>query len=112
MRSTDSKRFQWFSTQWHAIASSVQTIADLNQHLQEIEILNSELHLPRKGAARGRSKKWSSEGASFIDVVVISHEFTDHCHKDTLLEIHKSVPIVASQVRLQHNFPVNIFLLL
>jgi hypothetical protein len=111
MRSADSQHFQWFSTQWHAIASSVQTIADLNRHLQEIEILNSELHPPRKGSARGRPKKWRGEGASFIDVVVISHEFTDHCHKDTLLEIDKSVPIVASRVRFQHPFSMNMYLL-
>lgn len=34
---------------------------------------------------------------SFIDVVAISHEFTDHCHKETLLELHSDVPVFATE---------------
>ena len=30
-----------------------------------------------------------------VDAVAISHEFTDHCHKETLLELHSSVPVFA-----------------
>lgn len=33
---------------------------------------------------------------SCIDAVVVSHEFTDHMHKDTLLEIPSSVPVFAA----------------
>lgn len=33
---------------------------------------------------------------SYIDAVVISHEFTDHCHRETLLEVHPDVPVFAS----------------
>ncbi|KAK3044267.1 hypothetical protein LTS18_001751, partial [Coniosporium uncinatum] len=31
-----------------------------------------------------------------IDAVAVSHEFTDHCHKDTLLEIERDVPVFAT----------------
>jgi hypothetical protein len=33
---------------------------------------------------------------SYIDAIVISHEFTDHCHKPTLLEFHPSIPVIAT----------------
>jgi hypothetical protein len=35
-------------------------------------------------------------GASAIDVVAISHEFTDHCHQATLLELPKQTPVFAT----------------
>lgn len=33
---------------------------------------------------------------SFIDAVLISHEFTDHCHPATLREVSPSVPVFAT----------------
>ncbi|KAH8903661.1 hypothetical protein BR93DRAFT_931235 [Coniochaeta sp. PMI_546] len=35
-------------------------------------------------------------GESAIDAVAISHEFTDHCHQATLLELPKRTPIFAT----------------
>lgn len=35
-------------------------------------------------------------GGSLIDAIVISHEFTDHCHKQTLLECHPDIPVFAT----------------
>ena len=34
----------------------------------------------------------------FIDAVAISHEFTDHCHRQTLEELDPSTPIFANDV--------------
>ena len=34
---------------------------------------------------------------SFIDAVVISHEFTDHCNKSTLLELDPETPVFATK---------------
>jgi hypothetical protein len=36
------------------------------------------------------------KAGSYIDAVVVSHEFTDHMHKKTLLEINHKVPVFAS----------------
>lgn len=36
------------------------------------------------------------EEESWIDAVVISHEFTDHMHKPTLLELYPRVPVLAT----------------
>lgn len=69
---------EWFGTQWHQVKSSVQKIKDLDRILCEAERNNSAIP------------------GSFIDLVVISHEMTDHCHKTTLLEIIRSVPVFAS----------------
>lgn len=70
----------WFSTQWHVVAPCVQTIAELDGALAELE---------------GGSS--ACEGVSYIDCVVISHEFTDHCHQATLLELPKGVPVIATE---------------
>ncbi|KAH6999041.1 hypothetical protein BKA56DRAFT_665559 [Ilyonectria sp. MPI-CAGE-AT-0026] len=72
----------WFSTQWHAVPPSVATVTDLNAALREVE-----------GGPTNRS---SETTVSFIDAVVISHEFTDHCHKATLEELPTHTPVLAS----------------
>lgn len=46
-----------------------------------------------------------------IDAVVVSHEFTDHMHKETLLEVPTSVPVfaaskAASIIKLWRHFDV------
>lgn len=108
----------WFSTQWHSIQSSVQTIEELNQYLEEVEQLAAEADaqaLPeqnnkKKGARASKSTplpNGSPNGVSIhgatnnppaatISAVVISHEFTDHCHRATLLELPPSTPIYAT----------------
>ena len=68
----------WFSTQWHVVAPRVKTMAELNKLLGMLEGI----------VPQGTE--------SFIDAVAISHEFTDHCHKATLLELPKTTPVVAT----------------
>lgn len=69
----------WFSTQWHVVAPSVGTVAELNTILKSLEDASSDI------------------SESFIDAVVISHEFTDHCHQATLLELPKPTPVFATE---------------
>ena len=78
----------WFSTQWHSIPSSVHTIAELQEMLQEIE------SLAHTRAAEDLSGQDVVTKDSLIDLVVISHEFTDHCHQATLQEVPRSVPVL------------------
>ncbi|KAI1274937.1 hypothetical protein F5Y07DRAFT_371933 [Xylaria sp. FL0933] len=74
---------KWFSIQWHVVAPSVQTIKELNGLLGELE----------KGVANDGAA--AEEADSYIDVVAISHEFTDHCHEATLRELPKNTPVFA-----------------
>lgn len=85
----------WFSRQWHTVASSVQTMAELNDLLREIE----ELAQFNASCSRGRKLDHIDQdlNRSYIDAVVISHEFTDHCNKDTLLELDPETPIFATK---------------
>ena len=69
----------WFSTQWHVVEPSVSTIADLNSILHELE-------------------PHAASSSSLVDVVAISHEFTDHCHRATLEELPASTPVFAADV--------------
>lgn len=69
----------WFSTQWHVVTPTVQTMKELEGLLAELE--------------DGDEGKPSS----YIDCVAISHEFTDHCHQATLLELPNNVPVVATE---------------
>ena len=79
----------WFSSQWHSISSCIQSIAELNQLLHDNEAL--EEGQDSIGGTNGQI-----EAQNRIDAVVISHEFTDHCHKQTLLEIDPRIPVIAT----------------
>ena len=87
----------WFSTQWHAIKSSVQTIAELDEMLRELEEL---AHDPQANTTTIEKRRFygtaNSGRRTLIDAVAVSHEFTDHMHKATLLEIDPSVPVFAT----------------
>ena len=86
----------WFSKQWHVVDSSVRTIPELEERLQDVQCITQNLDVNQR-----RKRKLSGHRAStrsFIDVLVISHEFTDHCHKQTLLEVSKDVPVLATVV--------------
>lgn len=84
----------WFSQQWHAIESAVGSIAEVDELALQIEILAGGLRMGKKSLRL----KGGVDVETFIDAVAISHEFTDHCHKDTLLEVHKDVPVFATKV--------------
>lgn len=82
LRGGQSDVAAFFSQQWHADPSAVQSINEVEEVIKGIEEVAH-----KKGAA--------SDG-SWIDVVVVSHEFTDHMHKETLLEIPRTVPVLAT----------------
>ncbi|KAJ1333204.1 MBL fold metallo-hydrolase [Microdochium nivale] len=73
----------WFSTQYHVVAPTVQTIAELQAVLAQLD----------DGPASSSS---SPSPPSHIDAIVVSHEFTDHCHEDTLRELPRSTPVIAT----------------
>ncbi|KAH7329471.1 hypothetical protein B0I35DRAFT_474076 [Stachybotrys elegans] len=75
----------WFSTQWHVVPPGVATMAKLDEALREVE---------------GGALVEAHEG-SYVDVVAISHEFTDHCHRATLEELPKGTPVFATDVAAQ-----------
>lgn len=75
----------WFSTQWHVVKPSVETIGELNQFLAKIE------------GDESTPQETEDELRSYIDVVAISHEFTDHCHEATLKELPQSTPVFATE---------------
>ncbi len=85
-----------FSTQWHAIKSSVQNMAELEAQLKDIEELAQSMPLESRNSKRENSDQYLRQ--SFIDAVVISHEFTDHCNKHTLLELDPDTPIFATKL--------------
>lgn len=70
----------FFSRQWHVELPSVQNQQDLEDTIWRIE--NKE-----------KNKERTVIG---IDIIAISHEFTDHMHQATLLDLPKSVPVIAS----------------
>lgn len=116
LRGPQSDVAAFFSQQWHAEPSSVQTIAELEEVISGIEGAAKGLETSRKlhvkggdtvvvdSDARGTVEAcaMTEEGGgrmsntSQIDAVVVSHEFTDHMHQDTLLEIPNTVPVFAS----------------
>ena len=86
LRGRQSDVAAWFSSQWHAADASVQSIAELNKVLEANEAFI------RMGKAN-ECENSDTRNTNFIDAVVVSHEFTDHCHKQTLLEIDQTTPV-------------------
>ncbi|RDW72957.1 hypothetical protein BP6252_06864 [Coleophoma cylindrospora] len=87
LKGSQSDVAAFFSQQWHATPSAVQTIEEIEQCIWELEAV-----------AAGQdpaSMRWE-KSAPALDCVAISHEFTDHMHEATLREIAPSVPIFAT----------------
>lgn len=85
----------WFSKQWHAIRSCTQNFQELNDQLE-----NSERFSPSRATCcewQEHSAPPKSSGSSMIDAVIISHEYTDHCHRETLLELDPATPVLATR---------------
>jgi hypothetical protein len=74
---------KWFSQQWHSFDSAVSSIKDVEDLAWNIE-----------GAAGNNAER--EEGG--IDVVAICHEFTDHCHRETLEQVGRDIPVFATKV--------------
>ena len=83
----------WFSIQYHTISSSVQTVAELEGQLRHRETLAREATF---NGSRAPSAPEDESWKSYVDAVAISHEFTDHCHRATLLEVDPAVPVFAT----------------
>ncbi|KAJ4987615.1 hypothetical protein SVAN01_06928 [Stagonosporopsis vannaccii] len=81
---------KWFSQQWHATPSAVQSVAEVEDMVRQVEMLAG-------GMRRGSKRRAGADDETLIDAVAISHEFTDHCHKETLLEVHRDVPVFATE---------------
>ena len=87
----------WFSTQWHVIKSSVQSVAEINDLLVRVENLQSSANESSQSNATGEGNPIPEQlTPGLIDAVVVSHEFTDHCHRATLEEVHPQVPVFAT----------------
>ncbi|KAK0642842.1 hypothetical protein DIS24_g8677 [Lasiodiplodia hormozganensis] len=86
---------RWFSQQWHRYESACKSIADVEELAREVEIMASGLRLGKDRLPNGPDT--GADAQTLIDAVAISHEFTDHCHKGTLLEIDRFVPVFATE---------------
>lgn len=80
----------WFSKQWHVIEPALGSIKVVEEFCRETErVVNPNTNDGEIGEGSGSSE-------TCIDGIVISHEFTDHCHKATLLECDPSIPVIAT----------------
>lgn len=85
----------WFSKQWHAIGSHTQNFQALDQQLKTSERLSSLQDTCYEGQEYSASSE--SCASSMIDAVIISHEYTDHCHRETLTELDPATPVLATR---------------
>ncbi|KAF2435926.1 hypothetical protein EJ08DRAFT_667816 [Tothia fuscella] len=82
---------KWFSQQWHSYESAVGSIADVEELIWGIE------EAAGGGRDGERGRRDDGVGDSCIDVVAVCHEFTDHCHRETLEEVGRDVPVFATK---------------
>lgn len=85
----------WFSQQWHVEPCGVASISELESLARQIESMTAEDS--QEDDNDGLSKQQPCDAPeSMIDVVAVLHEFTDHAHKGTMLQIHPNVPVFAT----------------
>ncbi|KAF2713529.1 hypothetical protein K504DRAFT_479275 [Pleomassaria siparia CBS 279.74] len=84
---------RWFSQQFHAMESAVKSVAEVDELARQVEILAGWL----RSKGRKSIQIAGGETETLIDAVAVSHEFTDHCHRETLLEVHRDVPVFATE---------------
>lgn len=92
----------WFSQQWHAVKPAVGSLSEVQELARDIEsfatIDRHGLNDDDCGMKCNLSNLSRTSEPNLIDAVVMSHEFTDHCHQETLLQLGPDVPIIATQV--------------
>lgn len=108
LRGGQSDVAKFFSQQWHAEASVVQTVAEIEDAVRAIESVAHGGHTEGKSLGKGLEVEdmvvhdegggevLAQEPGRGIDAIVVSHEFTDHMHKDTLLEAPTHIPVFAA----------------
>ena len=95
--------FSWFNTLWHTTEPAVQGTTELNALLKRQEeshvAKDSEPSLPASEPPPSCNNTTSNP---YIDLVVICHEFPDHCHRETLVDLDPATPILATTKALSH----------
>lgn len=86
---TQSELASWFSTQWHREPCAVGSICEVDDLARRSESI-------AKGSHEDVGYGGANEVGTMIDAVAISHEFSDHCHAPTLLQLHPDVPVFAA----------------
>lgn len=87
----------FFSQQWHVEESFVQSVGEVSSVIQKLEdgtFLEEGKVKHEHGDISNQSSREKRENK--IDLILISHEFTDHMHKETLLEAHPCIPVLAT----------------
>ena len=83
-----------FSQQWHVEDPSCANIKDVETRIREIEQKN-RVRGRGKDSEESRQEHDQDEVPSRISLVLISFDFTDHCHEETLRQVDPRVPVWA-----------------
>lgn len=95
---TQTDYISWLSKQWHADEPRVPSIAAVEDLIRETESLASGLRSEKGKKSNGQDNEDLDEVETLIDAVAISHQFTDHCHEQTMRDVHPDVPVFATEV--------------
>ncbi|KEQ75900.1 hypothetical protein M436DRAFT_40488 [Aureobasidium namibiae CBS 147.97] len=94
---TQTDYTSWLSKQWHAAEPRVPSIAAVEDLIRETESLASGLRLGKGRKSNAQDTQDFDEVETFIDAVAVSHQFTDHCHEQTMRTVHPNVPVFATE---------------
>ncbi|PQE24757.1 major facilitator superfamily protein [Rutstroemia sp. NJR-2017a BVV2] len=109
LRGGQSDVAAFFSQQWHATPSAVQTTSELEVLIEGIEENDASPSTNTQSPQNGQKANVQTDEAdsdrdgtpprdteTYLNAIIISHEFTDHMHKETLLELPAQVPVFAT----------------
>lgn len=95
---TQTDYTSWLSKQWHAEKPRVPNIAAVEELIRETETLASGIRFGKGRKSNAHETEDHDGVETFIDAVAISHQFTDHCHEQTMRDVHPNVPVFATEV--------------
>ena len=85
------------SKQWHRDPPACGSIAEV------VALIKRE---QSKDGSRQLIEDVQTDGLGYIDAVFVSHEFTDHMHQSTLLQLNPEIPVYATPVSFLAKFPL------
>lgn len=95
LKGTQTDVHKYLSRQTHLYESVFQSMVEIEEFIERVESIHSGQKFKGKGKADAEE-----EGEKWIDLVVNSAEFTDHCHRETLEELSKDTRILSADVGL------------
>lgn len=78
---------RWFHAQWHTVKTTYTSMAEIETHIKSIE----------RKAIGEQTNTVAESHHGLVDAIIISNSHDDHMHKETLVQMNPSTPVLANE---------------